>query len=83
MIVDCMHCHAEYRLYEALFQGARGIQIRCRSCGNSILVRKPGGHASHLTALRIAAPPLLEDIEKPRRKFLWFSQVIKSFFIYS
>jgi len=72
MIVDCKYCHAEYRLNEALFQGGRGMQIRCRSCGNSILVLKPGG-LSNLAFLRIAAPPLLDDLEKPRRKFRWLS----------
>ena len=73
MIVDCKRCQAEYRLNEALFQGARGMQIRCRSCGNSILVLNPGGLASGLAMLRIAAPPLRDDIETPRRKFRWLS----------
>jgi predicted Zn finger-like uncharacterized protein len=57
MIVDCNRCHSEYRLNEALFRGSRGMQVRCRSCGNSILVLNPGGLASELAVLRFAAPP--------------------------
>ncbi|HBX43161.1 MAG TPA: hypothetical protein DEH27_04940 [Deltaproteobacteria bacterium] len=82
MIVDCKRCHAEYRLNEALFQGSRGMQIRCRSCGNSILVLNPGGLASELAVLRIALPPQPDDIEKPRRKFRWLSLLTKNPSIY-
>lgn len=77
MIVDCKRCHAEYRLNEALFQGSRGMQIRCRSCGNSILVLNPGGLASELAVLR-SAPPLPDDMEKPRRKVRWLSLLNKA-----
>ena len=69
MIVDCKHCRTEFRLNEALFQGARGMQIRCRSCGKPILVLNPQGLASKLAVLRIAAGPLPDDIGKPRSKF--------------
>jgi predicted Zn finger-like uncharacterized protein len=78
MIVDCKRCHSEYRLNEALFQGSRGMQVRCRSCGNSILVLNPGGLASELAVLRFAAPPLLGDREKPGRKLRWLSLLNKA-----
>src|SRR4030067_2143908 len=42
MNVDCNNCRARYRLDEAMFKGSKGIQVRCRSCGNSMIVLNPG-----------------------------------------
>ncbi len=81
MIVDCKHCRTQYRLNEALFQGARGMQVRCRSCGNSILVLNPGGLASKLAVLRVAVP-LRDEAADPRRKFRLLSLLTEDPSIY-
>lgn len=81
MIVDCRQCGTQYRLNEAMFQGARGMQVRCRNCGNSILVLNPGGLASKLAVLRVAVP-LREEAADPRRKSCWLSLLTEDPFIH-
>lgn len=41
MIIDCPACRARFRLDEAKIKG-RGARVRCRRCGESIVVLKPG-----------------------------------------
>ena len=33
MVINCIQCHTEYRVNGELFQGAKGMQVRCRKCG--------------------------------------------------
>ena len=82
MIVDCRKCRTQYLLNEELFRGARGMQVRCRSCGNSILVLNPGGLASKLAVLRVAVASG-EDEEDPGRRFRWLSLLTADPSIYS
>jgi predicted Zn finger-like uncharacterized protein len=41
MIVECPSCRARFRLGESLFQGAKGLRLRCRKCGEGIAVLNP------------------------------------------
>jgi predicted Zn finger-like uncharacterized protein len=41
MIIECQTCHARFRLDEARIKG-RGARVRCRKCGDSIVVLKGG-----------------------------------------
>ncbi|MBM2827917.1 MAG: Znf/thioredoxin put protein [Actinobacteria bacterium] len=41
MIIECSACSTRFRLDEARIKG-RGARVRCRRCGESILVLKPG-----------------------------------------
>ena len=53
MIIECQTCHARFRLDEARIKG-RGARVKCRKCGESIVVLKdvapappaPGGEGS-------------------------------------
>jgi predicted Zn finger-like uncharacterized protein len=51
MNVDCNNCRARYRLDETMFKGSKGMQVRCRSCGNTILVLNPAEIASGMSVL--------------------------------
>jgi len=44
MIIECQTCHARFRLDEARIKG-RGARVRCRKCGDSIVVLKGGAAA--------------------------------------
>lgn len=39
MIIECQECHARFRLDETRIKG-KGARVRCRRCGESILVMK-------------------------------------------
>jgi len=39
MIIECQTCHARFRLDESRIKG-RGARVKCRKCGDSILVLK-------------------------------------------
>ncbi|MGZ8447764.1 MAG: zinc-ribbon domain-containing protein, partial [Candidatus Deferrimicrobiaceae bacterium] len=39
MIIECQTCHARFRLDESRIKG-RGARVKCRKCGNSIVVLK-------------------------------------------
>jgi predicted Zn finger-like uncharacterized protein len=41
MNIKCEICQASYRMDMKMFKGSRGMAIRCRRCGKSILVLKP------------------------------------------
>jgi len=41
MIIECTACSTRFRLDESRIKG-RGARVRCRRCGESILVLKPG-----------------------------------------
>jgi predicted Zn finger-like uncharacterized protein len=41
MIVECPSCRSRFRLGESLFQGAKGLRLRCRKCGEGIAVLNP------------------------------------------
>ncbi len=41
--IDCPICHARYHMNPALFDGAKGIRLRCRKCGNTLDVLNPVG----------------------------------------
>jgi predicted Zn finger-like uncharacterized protein len=41
MIIECQTCHARFRLDESRIKG-RGARVKCRKCGDSILVLKDG-----------------------------------------
>jgi len=41
MIIECQTCHARFRLDESRIKG-RGARVKCRKCGNSIVVLKDG-----------------------------------------
>jgi predicted Zn finger-like uncharacterized protein len=49
MNINCENCRASYRLDVAMFKGARGMSVRCRRCGKSILVLKPEEIASDMS----------------------------------
>ena len=44
MIIECQTCHARFRLDEARIKG-RGARVKCRKCGDSIVVLKEGAPA--------------------------------------
>ncbi len=44
MIIECNTCHARFRLDESRIKG-RGARVRCRKCGDSILVLKDSAPA--------------------------------------
>lgn len=44
MIIECNTCHARFRLDESRIKG-RGARVRCRKCGDSILVLKDSASA--------------------------------------
>ncbi|MDP2656837.1 MAG: DUF3426 domain-containing protein [Candidatus Deferrimicrobium sp.] len=44
MIIECQTCHARFRLDESRIKG-RGARVKCRKCGDSIVVLKDGGPA--------------------------------------
>jgi predicted Zn finger-like uncharacterized protein len=41
MIVECRFCHARFRMDDSLFQGSKGVRVRCRKCGEITAVRNP------------------------------------------
>ncbi|MDD5762735.1 MAG: zinc-ribbon domain-containing protein, partial [bacterium] len=41
MIIECQTCHARFRLDESRIKG-RGARVKCRKCGDSIVVLKEG-----------------------------------------
>ncbi|MGE5283775.1 MAG: DUF3426 domain-containing protein [Actinomycetota bacterium] len=41
MIIECKTCHARFRLDESRIKG-RGARVRCRKCGDGIVVMKGG-----------------------------------------
>jgi predicted Zn finger-like uncharacterized protein len=45
MIIECQTCHARFRLDESRIKG-RGARVKCRKCGDSIVVLKDGASAS-------------------------------------
>lgn len=49
MNIKCQHCHTRYRFDEAVLKGAKGALVRCRRCGNSILVLIPGETDSEIS----------------------------------
>src|SRR4030065_1172584 len=51
MNVDCNNCRARYRLHEAMLKGSKGMQVRCRSCGNFILILNPAEITSGMSVL--------------------------------
>ena len=44
MIIECQTCHARFRLDESRIKG-RGARVKCRKCGDSIVVLKEGAPA--------------------------------------
>src|SRR5512143_3522664 len=44
MIIECQTCHARFRLDEARIKG-RGARVKCRKCGESIVVFKDSAPA--------------------------------------
>jgi len=44
MIIECQTCHARFRLDESRIKG-RGARVKCRKCGDSIVVLKDRGPA--------------------------------------
>lgn len=51
MNIRCEKCRARYRLNVTMFKGSRGMVVRCRRCGKSILVWKPEEIASDTSVL--------------------------------
>ncbi|HEX7523691.1 MAG TPA: DUF3426 domain-containing protein [Candidatus Deferrimicrobium sp.] len=45
MIIECQTCHARFRLDESRIKG-RGARVKCRKCGDSIVVLKDGAPAT-------------------------------------
>ena len=45
MIIECQTCHARFRLDESRIKG-RGARVKCRKCGDSIVVLKDDASAS-------------------------------------
>lgn len=74
MDVSCNICQKEYRLNEALFQGARGMEIRCRNCGNSIFLLNPEVDGSSLFTPGFSAPP--HGRRSRKRALGWLSLII-------
>jgi len=44
MIIECQTCHARFRLDESRIKG-RGVRVKCRKCGDGIVVLKDGASA--------------------------------------
>ena len=44
MIIECKTCHTRFRLDESRIKG-RGARVKCRKCGDSIVVLKDGASA--------------------------------------
>lgn len=44
MIIECQTCHARFRLDESRIKG-RGVRVKCRKCGDGIVVLKDGAPA--------------------------------------
>ena len=44
MIIECQTCHARFRLDESRIKG-RGARVKCRKCGDSIVVLKDSAPA--------------------------------------
>jgi predicted Zn finger-like uncharacterized protein len=63
MIIQCNACRAKFRLDEGKIRG-RGAKVRCRKCGEMILVMKPG-EGAEAEAPASAAAPLPTPAEGP------------------
>lgn len=63
MKIDCDKCHARYHMDRTRFQGAKGIRVRCRRCGNSFYVLNTGGTAQERKAADDAYPSDNRDTE--------------------
>lgn len=42
MVIECSCCRARYRMKESMMRGFPGAEVRCRKCGETIVVRTPG-----------------------------------------
>ena len=73
MIIECQTCHARFRLDESRIKG-RGARVKCRKCGDSIVVLKDGappprrraGTVSSTSAPRCGIPPARVAGTRPR-----------------
>lgn len=58
MIVECRSCHARFRMDDSLFQGSKGVRVRCRKCGEVTAVRNPKvSYSPHPTEMRSVSSP--------------------------
>jgi len=56
MIIECRSCHARFRLDETKIRG-KGARVKCRRCGDSIIVLKEGGPDAPSLQSPPAPPP--------------------------
>ncbi|HEY5995590.1 MAG TPA: DUF3426 domain-containing protein [Candidatus Deferrimicrobiaceae bacterium] len=61
MIIECQECHARFRLDETRIKG-KGARVRCRRCGESILVMKEEGPGPIEEPVLAPPPPGQFDI---------------------
>ena len=59
MIVVCHSCHARFHLDDRLFRGSKGMRVRCRKCGENIVVMNPKAPSSppRAEARSVPSPP--------------------------
>lgn len=64
MTIECHSCHARFHLDDSLFGGSKGMRIRCRKCGESIVVMNPKAPPSPPRA-EVQSAPLLPRSKDP------------------
>ena len=65
MTVVCNSCHARFHLDDRLFRGSRGMRVRCRKCGENIVVMNPKAPPSPPRAEARSVPSPLRPKEPP------------------
>jgi len=77
MIIECHTCHTRFRLDESRIKG-KGARVKCRKCGDSIVVlkdsaaaprpRRRAGAVSSTSAPRCGIPPTRVPVPAPGRQ---------------
>lgn len=63
MTIECHSCHARFHLDDNLFKGSRGMLVRCRKCGEAIVVVNPKAppYPPRAEARSVPSPPRSKD----------------------
>lgn len=63
MTIECHSCHARFRLDDRLFKGSKGMRVRCRKCGEAIVVMNTKAPLSppRAEARFVPSPPRSKD----------------------
>jgi len=59
MTIECHSCHTRFHLDDSLFRGSKGMRVRCRKCGEAIVVMNPKAPPSppRAEARSVPSPP--------------------------